>query len=157
MKKLLVILLVLFAIEAKSQQKEYHLGHHAISLENDFAQLVGLQVNYHYILNPKDRVMWMPKVSIGYSPFEPSPYYDWGIDMAYGGKNRLVLGLGGTYNRYLRNSKTITGEIRYLNYGKKHLFYFFTYRTFYEYTCSSCDSFKESLGMAVLGAIGWKF
>jgi len=154
MKKVLNILLLFAAGVAYSQEKDYYLGHHAISLEYAPSLLVGLQINYHYILNPKDRVMWMPKVSVGYSPFESSPYFDWGLDMAYGGKNRLVLGLGGVYIKPL-NYKLITGDIRYLNYGKKHLFYFLTFRINYDYMCD-CDKISP-IAPEFRAAIGWKF
>ncbi len=154
MKKSFLILLVFSAIAAKGQEKEYHLGHHAVSVENNFAYFLGLQLNYHYIINPKDRFMWMPKVSVGYSPYEPWPYYDWGLDMAFGDKNRLVLGLGGAYIGPI-DYKMITGDVRYLNYGKKHLFFFLTYRVNYEYQCE-CDDIGP-FSSQVRVAIGWKF
>ena len=155
MKKVFTLLLAIgFSVLAYGQQKEYYLGHHAVSIENNFAIFVGLQLNYHYIINPKSRFMWMPRIAVGYSPYEPWPYYDLGIDMAFGGKNRLVLGLGGIYIQPI-NYQVVAGDIRYLNYGKKHLFFFLTYRINYDYRCE-CDQIVP-FSSEFRAAVGWKF
>jgi len=149
-----LLLLVLFAIvssTAYGQEKEYYLGHHAVSLEYSFF-LRGIQADYRYIINPKAKLMWMPKIGIGQSP---EIYYTAGLDFAYGGKNRLVLGVRGYYNLGRIGSEVLASNLSYLHFGKKRMFYSITFRLLYSL---DCDCLKISpFFIDSLFSLGWKF
>lgn len=153
-KALLVLLFTSFTGEVLGQEKEYYIGRHAASLQYD-ARPWGVQANYHYIFNPKAKFMWMGKAGIGYSPFEPWPFYNVGIDLAYGGKNRLFLGVGGYYNAGYIGSKFLAGDIGYLLLGKKHIFFTAAFRIFYGPYCD-CQRFSPFQPDLFL-SLGWNF
>ncbi len=156
-KAILVLLFGLAANLACGQEragKEYYIGRHATSLQYA-AHIFGIQPNYHYIFNPRARFMWMGKAGIGYSPFEPWPYYNVGIDLAYGGKNRVFVGVGAAYNVAATDSKFLSGDIGYLLLGKKHLFFSITLRVYYEPYCD-CPRFSP-FWPDLLFSLGWAF
>jgi len=98
----------------------------------------------------------MGKAGIGYSRFQGSPfYYNAGIDLAYGGKNRLVGGLGFYYNAGYTGSKLLNGNLGYLLFGKKHIFFTTTVGLYYDPNCN-CPDFSP-FELDLLLALGWKF
>jgi len=154
MKKALLILFVLFAGVVQGQEKEYYIGKYGTSLQASVIA-VGIQANYHLFINPKAKFMTIPKVGIGYGLAQLPLYYNVGIDLAYGGKNRIFLGLGGYYNLGYTESKDVYGDVGYLLLGKKHLFLNLTFRIHYELTCE-CKQISPFFGDFLFG-LGWKF
>jgi len=161
MKKVLIILFVFAAGAAHSQKKEYYLNNNILGLQY-YSLHVLLQVNHYHIFNPKEKFMWMSKLGVVYGPLEVHPWhYQAGAMLAYGGKNRVVIGLGGDYNpgfKDLQDELNFTGEIGYLAFGKKRLFFgttiLFYFNPFYESPLFEGWNYSEP---NLIFTLGWKF
>ncbi len=155
----LVFLVLCTAIIAYGQEKEYYIERHAVSLQ--FAGVFrGAQTSYHYTINPRAKIMWSPNlgVGVGFSDdydIAPLAYYNVGVNMAYGRKNRLVVGLNRYYNTLFRGSRTISLDVGYINFGKNHFFFSATARFNY-YTVSDVSQyFPFNIDIPI--SLGWNF
>jgi len=157
-----VLILVIIASSTSTsygQEKEYYIEQHAVSLQ--FAGVFrGVQASYHYNINPGTNIMWSPNlgVGVGFSDdydIAPLSYYNVGVNMAYGGKNRLVVGVNRYYNTLFRGSRTISLDLGYMNFGKNHLFFSATARFNY-YTVSDVSQyFPFNIDIPI--SLGWNF